>query len=168
MGRTRCRVGHPMKTSPAGLEFITRQEGCVLHVYKDQVGVLTVGVGHALRPGESFPDGITHDEALTLLAADVSTCECAVNAFVDVPITQNQFDALVDFTFNCGAGALHVSSVLAKLNAGDVTGAADALLLWDKGKVGGQLVELPVLLSRRKAERELFLSPDAAGCSGAA
>jgi lysozyme len=149
-----------VKISLDGLSFLAAQEGCVLHVYRDQVGVLTIGVGHALRPGESYPDGISHDEAMALLTQDVASAEAAVNSDVCVPMSQNQFDVLVDFVFNCGRGALEHSSVLACLNAGDYMRAADALLLWDKGRVDGQLVELPVLRARRAAERELFLKPD--------
>jgi lysozyme len=149
-----------VKTSLDGLAFLAAQEGCVLHVYKDQVGVLTIGVGHALRPGESYPDGISHDEAMALLAQDVASAEAAVNSDVCVPLTQNEYDALVDFVFNCGRGALEHSSVLACLNAGDYRGAADALLLWDKGRVNGQLVALPVLKARRSAEWELFSRAD--------
>lgn len=150
-----------MKTSAAGLAFITRQEGgAVLHVYRDQVGVETIGVGHALRPGESYPDGITHDQAMALLAADVDNAENAIRMCITVPLTQNQFDALADFAFNCGAGALSSSSVRVKLNMRDYEGAADALLLWDKGKVAGHLVELEDLKKRRAAERALFLTPD--------
>jgi lysozyme len=149
-----------VKTSPNGLAFVTREEGEVDRVYSDQVGVPTIGVGHALRAGESYPSGITHEQAEAFLAQDVATAEAEVNRDVRVPLTQSQFDALVDFTFNCGTGAMHSSSALAKLNAGDYAGCADALLLWDKGTIHGHLVLLPVLLARRTAERALFLAPD--------
>ena len=145
-----------MKTSANGLAFIGRWEGTVLHVYKDIRGIPTIGVGHVLRPGESYPNGITQAQAMQLLANDVAIAEHAINADVKVPITQNQFDALASFTFNCGTGALAQSSTLRLLNAGDVTGAADALLLWDHA---GTTVDQG-LLHRRQSERALFLTPD--------
>ena len=74
---------------------------------------------------------------------------------VKVPLNQNQFDALVSFTYNVGVGALKQSTALRKLNAGDYAGAADALTMWTKfkGKV------LAGLVRRRKEERALFLTP---------
>lgn len=151
-----------MKTSPDGLRFIAQHEGVVLHAYKDQAGIDTIGIGHVVRPGESFPNGITHDQALALLANDLDIAEHGVNTRVTVDMTQNQFDALVSFTFNCGAGALAESSTLRLLNAGDIDGAGQALLLWDKRKDPhtGALVVDGGLLARRKAERDLFLTPD--------
>jgi len=142
-----------MKTSANGLAFIEREEGNILHVYVDQVGVQTIGVGHALKKGESFPGGITHEQSIQLLAADVSLAEAAINDAVKVPLTQNQFDSLVSFTFNLGTGALRSSTLLKLLNAGDVKGAADEFLKWVKG--GGKV--LPGLVSRRTRERDLFL-----------
>lgn len=149
------------RTSKGGLDYVAREEGCVLKVYPDQCGIDTIGIGHRLKPGESFPNGITRDQALDMLAKDIATAEAEINRDVKVPLTQNQFDALVDFTFNCGNGAMHQSSTLTKLNAGDYQGAADALLLWDKGMVHGHLVDLGVLRDRRTADRALFLKPDA-------
>lgn len=144
-----------MKTSAAGLEFISQEEGIVLHVYLDPVGIPTIGVGHVLRPGESFPNGITKEQALQLLAQDVGIAEHAVKSNTKVPLNQNQFDALVSFVFNCGGGAYKTSTLLKKLNAGDYQGAADELLRWvySAGK------KLPGLVARRKRERALFLKP---------
>lgn len=151
-----------MKTSDKGLAFIGKEEGEVLHVYTDVAGVKTIGVGHALKPGESFPSGITHDQAIELLRSDVSVAEVVIGKFVKVSLTQNQFDALCSFTFNCGGGALMKSSALVKLNAGDYDGAADALLLWNKCKdpKTGQTIVNKVLDARRHRERAVFLTPD--------
>ena len=144
-----------MQVDQAGLDFIARWEGVVLHVYKDVVGIPTIGVGHVLLPGESFPNGITHDEALHLLAKDVRKCEVAIAKYVEVELNQNQYNALASFAFNCGTGALQKSTVRQRLNRGDYQGAADALLMWCKagGKVNAGL------LNRRKDERRLFLTP---------
>ncbi len=151
-----------MKTSAAGLSFIARWEGEVLRVYRDAAGISTIGVGHRIREGESFPDGITHEQAMDLLAGDVVTAESAVNAHVLVELSQNAFDACVSFTFNCGGGAFAQSSLLAFINRGDMQSAARGFLLWDKRRdpATGALVEDRGLLARRAAERDLFLKPD--------
>jgi len=149
-----------MKTSQNGLEFVAREEGEVDHVYNDIAGIPTIGVGHVVRPGESFPNGITHQQAMDMLAVDIGTAENQVNTCVKVTMTQNQFDALVSFTFNCGGGALAQSSTLKDLNSGDIQGAANALLLWDKTTINGVLQSDPGLHGRRVRERQLFLTPD--------
>lgn len=144
-----------MQVDQAGLDFIARWEGVVLHVYKDIVGIPTIGVGHVLLPGESFPNGITREQALEILAKDVRKCEIAIAKYIEVEINQNQYNALASFTFNCGTGALQKSTVRRKLNTRDYQGAADALLMWCKA--GGKVNQ--GLLNRRKDERKLFLKP---------
>ncbi len=79
----------------------------VLHVYADIKGLRTIGYGHRLTPGESFPNGITAAEAEAILSQDVQIAEQAVERLVKVPLTQGEFDALVDFVFNLGLGAWH-------------------------------------------------------------
>ncbi len=142
-----------MKTSEAGLAFVAQEEGTVLHVYKDPVGIPTIGVGHVVRPGESFPNGITKQQALEILAKDIGIAEHAVNTGVKVPISQNQFDAMVSFTFNCGGGAFKSSGLLARLNEGKYEAAADEFLKWVRAS--GQV--LPGLVARRKRERAMFM-----------
>jgi lysozyme len=85
---------------------------------------------------------------------DVARFEDGVNKLVTYTINQNQFDALVDFSFNLGLGNLGSSTLLKKLNAGDIKGAAEEFLRWDKA--GGKV--LAGLTKRRKAERDLFLA----------
>jgi lysozyme len=63
-----------MKTSPAGLGLIEASEGLRLQVYKDVAGLPTIGYGHLLRQGESFPNGITTLQAQLMLEADAGTC----------------------------------------------------------------------------------------------
>jgi lysozyme len=91
------------------------------------------------------------DDAFT---ADMQIFCAAVSSLVKVPLNQNQFDALVSFTYNCGSGALKGSTLLRKLNNGDYDGAAAEFPRWTKG--GG--VVLPGLVRRRAAEMHLFLS----------
>ena len=142
-----------MDVSPRGLELIQEYEGLRLKAYQDSVGVWTIGYGSTkgVRPG----DEITEAQAVELLAADVDRHADGVRRAVDVPLNQNQFDALVSFTFNVGVGALQRSTLLRKLNAGQYTEAANQLMRWVHA--GGQ--ELRGLVRRREAERKLFMEP---------
>jgi lysozyme len=86
-------------------------EGLRLAAYLDPAGIWTIGYGHTGR-GISQGLVITEEQAVSLLKLDIDSAVSAVNHFVKVPLNQNQFDALVDFTFNLGAGALAHSSLL--------------------------------------------------------
>lgn len=141
-----------MRISEKGLDGIKAHEGLVLHVYDDGVGFATIGYGHLIKPGESFTE-ITEAEATELLRRDVAVAERAVNRLVKVPVTQDQFDALVSFTFNLGEGSLERSTLLKKLNAGDYNGAANEFPRWVRA--GGRV--LAGLVNRRNDERELFV-----------
>lgn len=136
----------------AGLDLIKSFEGLRLNAYQDAVGVWTIGYGHTrtAAPGQR----ITLGQATALLRDDVATFERAVTRAVRVPITENQFAALVSFAYNVGSGALNSSTLLRRLNAGDVSGAADEFLRWNRA--GGRV--LAGLTRRRVAERALFLS----------
>ncbi|HEV2133810.1 MAG TPA: lysozyme [Terracidiphilus sp.] len=141
-----------MQLSNAGLNLIRQSEGFRAQVYNDAAGLPTIGYGHKLRPGESFPNGITETQAEQLLAADAGIAGQAVERLVTVPLTQGQFDALVDFCFNLGQGRLAGSTLLRDLNAGDYDAARQQLLLWDHS--GTQV--LPGLQARRQAEFNLW------------
>lgn len=135
-----------------GLNLIKDFEGRRLTAYQDAVGVWTIGYGHTRTayPGQQ----ISEAGATALLRADVATFERAVSQAVTVPLTENQYAALVSFAFNVGSGALNSSTLLRRLNAGDYNGAANELLRWNRA--GGR--ELYGLTRRREAERSLFLS----------
>ncbi len=139
-----------MKTSQAGLDFIQANEGCVLHVYNDVAGKPTIGVGHLLQSGESYPDGVTEAQAMGLLAADVGIVENHLQVYLPSDCTQNQFDALIDFGFNLGCGALETM-----LGHG-WDQVPTQILRWDKA--GGQVV--PGLAARRQRELILFQTAD--------
>jgi len=137
--------------SDQGLALTAQFEGLQLTAYQDPVGVWTIGYGHTgpdVVPGLT----ITQEQASDLLLQDVSGAVAAVNRLVTIPLTQNQFDALVDFTFNVGQGNLASSTLLRELNAGNTAGAAAQFLVW----VYAKGVELPGLVTRRQAEAALF------------
>jgi GH24 family phage-related lysozyme (muramidase) len=138
--------------NPAGLNLIKDFEGLRLNSYRDAVGVWTIGYGHTRTAGPG--QRITNEQAIALLRQDVATFEKAVTSAVRVPVTNNQFAALVSFAYNVGSGALNSSTLLRRLNAGDASGAANEFLRWNRA--GGQV--LAGLTRRREAERDLFLS----------
>jgi lysozyme len=141
-----------MKTSDAGVVFISRWEGFVNHVYRDVGGKKTIGYGHLVKPGEVFPTEITEVDALDLLRLDIATAEAAVNG-LGVDLSQNAFDALVSFAFNLGGGILGKGHTLGDaLRVGDYDAAARAFVLYDH--VDG--VENAGLRARRTSEAELF------------
>ena len=137
-----------MKTSQNGLTLIETSEGFRSETYLDAAGNPTIGYGHLIKPGEIFPGGITEAEGQQLLEADVAAAEAAVNSMAP-QANQNQFDALVDFAFNLGAGALHTM-----LGHGwdQVT---SQIPRWNKA--AGNV--LPGLVTRRAAEVTLFTTP---------
>ncbi|XQQ05069.1 MAG: lysozyme [Leptolyngbya sp. IPPAS B-1204] len=137
-----------------GLRLLKSFEGLRLQAYQDSVGVWTIGYGttSGVRPGMV----ITEAQAEALLRRDLDRFERAVSDLVKVPLSDDQFSALVSFTYNVGEGALASSTLLRLLNQRNYQGAADQLLRWDKA--GGST--LPGLTRRRKAERALFLGQD--------
>jgi len=158
----------------AGLELIKSFEGIPdgdpttvnIDPYLDPIGIWTIGWGHAIRVGtdylrgrenrkaamDLYPGGITKEQAEQLLRGDLmDTCR-DVEALVAVPLTDNQFGALVSFTFNLGRGSLAKSTLLKQLNASDYSGAAAEFLKWNKA--GGKV--LKGLTERRAAESKLF------------
>jgi lysozyme len=145
-----------MHLSVAGLELLKKSEGFRQRTYSDVAGFSTIGFGHRLTPPESHPNGITLTQAESILAADIAIAEDAVTRLVRVPLTQGQFDALVDFVFNLGAGRLAASTLLRYLNAGRYDDAAWQLLAWDHA--GSR--QLAALKLRRESEFRLW-SPTA-------
>ena len=138
----------------AGLHFLANAEGKRNSKYKDSAGYWTIGIGHLIKKGESFPDTMTDKEVYDLFKNDIKGFEDSVNKIVKIPLNQKQFNALVSFTFNLGIGAFSGSTLLRKLNSNDVAGAANEFLKWNKA--GGEVIQ--GLVFRRQRERELFLS----------
>jgi GH24 family phage-related lysozyme (muramidase) len=152
-----------MGLSRAGAELIARFEGFVTRPYNDAAGHATIGFGHLIHHGpvtaadRAHWGTISRGRGLVLLSEDARDAARAVENAVRVPLSQEQFDALVSFVFNVGVGAFGSSTLLRKLNAGDRRGAADEFLRWSRA--GGRVLE--GLLRRRRAERALFLSSTA-------
>lgn len=146
-----------MQISEDGLDLIKQSEGFRAQTYKDVAGYPTVGYGHKLRPGESFPNGVTEQQATQILLEDVEMAEAAVGRLVHVALTQGQYDALVDFVFNLGQGALASSTLLRDLNASEYALAGLQLLLWSHARVGGREEEVSALKQRRQAELNLWV-----------
>lgn len=145
-----------MRLSQAGIDAIKRHEGLRLHAYLDSAGVPTIGYGHTA--GVEMGQHISDQRAEEFLRADLLWAENAVNSVVRVPVSQAQYDALVSLTFNIGESAFRTSTLVQKLNDGDMAGAANEFLRWDKATVNGQKQVIPGLSSRRAAERQLFLA----------
>lgn len=142
------------KTSQRGVDLIKRWEGCKLNQYLDQHGIKTIGYGHTgvdVVPGLS----ITPDQAEELLKNDLGTAEKGVDSLITVLLNDNEFAALVCFTFNIGVNAFKMSTLRTILNQGNRKGAADQFLRWNH--IAG--VESQGLTNRRIAERALFLEP---------
>jgi lysozyme len=139
-----------MKYSKTGLALTERFEGVRLTAYQDQVGVWTIGYGHTA--GVQAGDTCTQEQAEAWLAQDVSGAVSVVTSYIHVPLSQGEFDALVDFTFNLGAGSFEHSELLTLINDGELEAAAEQFQRWSHA--GG--VEVAGLLRRRQAEEQEF------------
>ncbi|WP_334473767.1 lysozyme [Arsenophonus sp. PmNCSU2021_1] len=129
-------------------------EGKRYKPYRDGGGVLTVCHGHTgkdVTPGEIYNE----EECNTLMKQDLLIARSAVERYVTVPLTDLQKAALTSFVYNIGSRAFANSTLLKKLNAGDIQGACDQMRRWkyDEGKVSNGLIK------RREVERELCLNP---------
>lgn len=140
-----------MKTSQKGIDLIKQFEGCRLSAYKCPANVWTIGYGHTygVKEGQT----ISQKQADKFLKDDLKSFEAAVTNYVKVPLSQNQFDALVSFSFNVGSEALRTSTLLKLLNQGKYSEAAEQFDRW----VYASGKKLAGLVRRRKAEKELFL-----------
>jgi len=152
-----------MKTNAAALKLIRTFEGLSLQAYLDPVGIWTIGYGHTSAAG---PPKVTRGLKLTavqcakILSNDIVKYEAAVERLVTVPLSGNQFGALVSLCYNIGPGAFARSTVRRRINGRNYAGAADAFHMWVRGAVKGKSVVLPGLVKRRTAESKLFLTPD--------
>ena len=147
-----------------GLNLIKRFEGFSPKIYICPAGYPTIGYGHVVLAHEQdqFATGITQAEATELLRKDVRIAERAVLRLISVPLTDGQFDALVSFTFNLGAGALQRSTLRRKVNRGEHEGIPSELMKWvlAAGK------RLPGLVRRRQEEGASYAQMTFTGLAG--
>ena len=139
-----------MKTSAEGIALIKKFEGLELDSYQCSANVWTLGYGHTQGVAEG--DSCSEEEAENIMVNDLKEFETYVNALVDVDLDQNQFDALVAWTFNLGPTNLRTSTLLKKLNAGDYNDVPSEIKRWNRA--GGQVLD--GLIRRREAEALLF------------
>lgn len=146
-----------MNPSKDCFDLIKRFEGFRSEPYLCPAKIPTIGYGSTF-----YPDGtkvalsdkpINESQAQTILERTVMGFAKSVNDLVKVELTQGQFDALVDFAYNLGAGKLASSTLLKKINAKDFTGASTEFEKWVLS--GG--VKLKGLVDRRESERKLFV-----------
>jgi lysozyme len=145
-----------MRTNAAGIALIKKFESCDLKAYPDP-GTgdepWTIGWGHVganIYPGME----ISQEQADKYLDEDLAKFERGISQLVRVTLNENQFSALVCFSYNVGLHNLSVSHLLIKVNNKDFKGAAEEFLRWNKSN--GEVLE--GLTERREAEKELFLS----------
>lgn len=157
-----------MQVGQEGKKLFKEWEGMETHVYLDSGGAPTIGIGHLLTRSErtsgkiivqgqaiNYQNGLTEQQCWDLLDQDLDDAERAVNEAIKVPLNQNQFDALVSFTFNIGAGAFRSSTLLKLLNQGQYDQVPAQLRRWvrDNGKV------VQGLVNRREKEIVLWNTP---------
>ena len=152
-----------MTVNKATIDLISKFEGFVDHWYPDPAHgwkVPTVAVGHTDAAGEpkyaaTKAKKFTKAEGEAILRRDLEAVEATVSKAVTVPLNENQYGALVSFTFNLGAGNFRKSTLLKLVNARDPLAASKEFAKWNKaaGKV------MKGLTTRRAAEAELFLKP---------
>ncbi len=143
------------RINAAGLAHIKSWEGLERKACRDIAGVLTIGYGSTgkhVRPGMV----ITEAEAEALLRKDLDRFERRVDQLVKVPLSDNQFAALVSFDFN--TGAIHKSTLLKKLNTGNYEAVPSELAKWNKATVNGKMVKVNGLVNRRTSEAALWRS----------
>lgn len=142
-----------MQISDRGLQAIIKREGVFFHAYKDTVGVWTIGTGHTSAAGapKVFP-GMTITKAQNdeILRNDLKPIQDQFEEYVKVPVTQNQYDAIVSIVFNVGP-RFWKSQCIRYLNEGKVNQAAAAIMQWSKP---------PEIIGRRRTEQVQFLTPD--------
>ena len=149
-----------MQMSQGGVDALLKKfEGCKLKAYRCPAGVCTIGYGHTSSAGvPEVTDGmiITQADADEILRRDLIKYERSVQDLIKVKLTQNQFDVLVDFAYNAGVGNLKSSTMLKKINAGDLDAVPAELMKWTKG--GGKV--LPGLVRRRQAAGAWWTAQD--------
>ena len=146
-----------MAVSPFGVDLGGSGVGKRNTAYDDGVGVWTIGFGTTVYPNSikvMKGDTCTEAQAKTYMAHDLKKFEATVNKAVTVQLNKNQIDALVSLAYNIGTNAFSKSTLVKKLNANDIRGAADQFDVWVNA--GGKRMQ--GLVNRRAREKALFIS----------
>ena len=142
-------MNNDLKTSQEGISLIKSFEGCELTAYRCSADVPTIGYGHTV--GVSDGDTCTQEEAETMLAEDLVEFEDYVKNYVESELQQNEFDALVAWTYNLGPANLKESTMLKELNSGNFEEVPRQMKRWNRA--GGEVLD--GLIRRREAESRL-------------
>jgi GH24 family phage-related lysozyme (muramidase) len=137
------------------IALITGFEGSKNKAYQDSIGKWTIGVGHLIRGNEQhlLNETLSEEKIKALLKADLLWVEKCIKTSVNIPITQNQFDALASFIFNVGCPAFAGSTLLKRINGGTQPIEIEASwLAWNKA--GGK--EVKGLTLRRQKEYKIY------------
>lgn len=155
-----------MSPSTKAYNFIKHEEGCILHPYRDQAGIPTIGWGSTMyKSGKrvTMKDApITQQEADNLLQWEVGNKTGAISGSLkNVVLNQNQYDSLVSFAYNVGVGGFNSSTLLKKIrkNPNDPS-IRDEFMKWNKVTKNGKLVPSKGLTYRRKKEADLYFTPN--------
>ena len=143
-------MNNDLKTSQEGISLIKSFEGCELTAYRCSANVPTIGFGHTA--GVSDGDTCTQEEEETMLAEDLEEFEDYVKNYVESELQQNEFDALVAWTYNLGPANLKESTMLKELNSGNFEEVPRQMKRWNRA--GGEVLD--GLIRRREAESRLF------------
>jgi len=140
-----------------------------LKAYPDEGGKMTIGIGHLLTFKElntgmieigaelvNWKNGITEQQSKTLCIQDMVDYEKAVNNYVNVELTQNQYDSLVFLCFNIGVNGFKDSTVVKMLNSKQYNKVPDAMRMWNKVSKNGVLVVSQGLINRREKEIKIW------------
>lgn len=153
-----------MKMDKTGISFLKEVEGIRTEVYSDVAGFPTIGVGHRLSPDQTTSGKIiingrekklsklTVSDIENLLRNDLKRFENTVNKYVDIEISQNEFNALTSFAFNVGSYAFRKSTLLKRLNEGNRNAVPNEIERWIYA--GGKKIK--GLINRRQKEIELW------------
>lgn len=142
-----------MDLSAIGKAVLIAREGRRLHAYRDSVGIWTIGIGHTSAAGPPLVTPglvLTPAECDAVFDRDAVRFVAAVRAAVTRPVPQHSFDALVSLCFNIGPAAFGRSTLVRRLNDGDVEGAAEAMMMWNRPAA---------LIPRRGGEQDQFRTP---------
>jgi lysozyme len=154
MAEQKLKNGGNMNISKEGLSLIKKFEGCELEAYLCPAGVWTIGYGHTKDVKEG--DKINKEEADYLLQEEMIEYESYINDFVEVPLNQNQFDALCSWVYNLGPTNLKNSTMLRVLNEEKYADVPQEIKRWNKA--GGEVLD--GLIKRREAEAKMFVGEE--------